>query len=182
MRKQTPRLGGKTMTSAERRRTGNEQQTTHPTVPRQETPRGETVRQESRAVAPSESERPVSGWLTFAGSVLVLVGAFNVIAGLTALFRADYFQVTSSELLVFNFGAWAWIWLALGVVQLAAGAGAMMGQSWARTTGIALATMCAIGHLAFLAAFPLWSVLVIAMSVLTIYALVVPSPNARAML
>ena len=36
--------------------------------------------------------------------------------------------------------------------------------------------------LAFLAAFPLWSVLVIAMSVLTIYALVVPSPNARAML
>ncbi|WP_037331420.1 DUF7144 family membrane protein [Saccharopolyspora rectivirgula] len=140
------------------------------------------MRQESRAVAPSESERPVSGWLTFAGSVLVLVGAFNVIAGLTALFRADYFQVTSSELLVFNFGAWAWIWLALGVVQLAAGAGAMMGQSWARTTGIALATLCAIGHLAFLAAFPLWSVLVIAMSVLTIYALVVPSPNARAML
>src|SRR5690606_12416167 len=145
MRKQTPRLGGKTMTSAERRRTGNEQQTTHPTVPRQETPRGETVRQESRAVAPSESERPVSGWLTFAGSVLGLVGAFKLNAGLTALGRAGYFLGTPSELLVIYFGAWACIWLALGVVQVAAGAGAMMGQSSARTTGIALATGCAIG-------------------------------------
>jgi vacuolar-type H+-ATPase subunit I/STV1 len=112
-----------------------------------------------------------TGWSSFAGIVAVVVGVFNVIDGLVALFRNDYYLVTSQDILVFNFTAWGWIWLIIGLVQIVIGAGIIAGNEWARTAGIAMAVLAAIGQLAFLRAFPVWSVLVIAMCVLVVYAL-----------
>ena len=132
------------------------------------------------AVARAGSTAGRSRWLAFGGWMLVLVGAFNLITGLTALFRPDYYLVTGGDLLVLGFGAWAWIWLAFGVLQVAAGAGCLGGQSWARITGIGLAGLSAIGHLAFLAAFPLSELAAIALAVLVMYALVVPDDDAVA--
>jgi hypothetical protein len=113
----------------------------------------------------------ITGWLSFAGIVAIVVGIFNVIDGLVALFRNDYYLVTSQDILVFNFTAWGWIWLLLGLVQIVVGAGIIAGHSWARMAGVAMAVLAAIGQLAFLRAFPVWSVLVIAMCVLVVYAL-----------
>jgi hypothetical protein len=112
-----------------------------------------------------------TGWSSFAGIVAVVVGVFNVIDGLVALFRSDYYLVTSQDILVFDFTAWGWIWLIVGLVQVVIGAGIVAGHMWARTAGIALAVVAAIGQLAFLRAFPVWSVLVIALCVLVVYAL-----------
>jgi vacuolar-type H+-ATPase subunit I/STV1 len=112
-----------------------------------------------------------TGWLSFAGIVAIVVGVFNVIDGLVALFRNDYYLVTSQDILVFNFTAWGWIWLLLGLVQIVVGAGIIAGHSWARMAGVAMAVLAAIGQLAFLRAFPVWSVLVIAMCVLVVYGL-----------
>lgn len=132
------------------------------------------------AVARAESTAGRSRWLAFGGWMLVLAGAFNVIAGLTALFRPDYYVVAGGDLLVFGFGAWGWIWLAFGVLQVVAGAGCLGGQQWARITGIGLAGLSAIGHLAFLAAFPLSELAAIALAVLVMYSLVVPDDDAVA--
>jgi vacuolar-type H+-ATPase subunit I/STV1 len=112
-----------------------------------------------------------AGWMSFAGIVAFVVGVFNVIDGLVALFRNDYYLVTSQDILVFDFTAWGWIWLVLGAAQIAIGAGLLAGHAWARTTGVVMAVLVAIGQLAFLRAFPVWSVLVIAMCVLIVYAL-----------
>jgi hypothetical protein len=112
-----------------------------------------------------------AGWLSFAGIVAFVVGVFNVIDGLVALFRNDYYLVTSQDILVFDFTAWGWIWLVLGTTQIVIGAGLLAGQPWARTAGVVMAVLVAIGQLAFLRAFPVWSVLVIAMCVLLVYAL-----------
>ena len=121
---------------------------------------------------------PTSGWLTFAGIVIVLIGCSNVISGLTALFRDDYYTVSEGRLLVFNFTAWGWIWLALGVLQIVVGAGAVRGSEAARVTGTVLALVVAVCQLAFLIAFPLWSLVVIGLCVLVIYALVSPPHGA----
>ncbi|MER7014749.1 hypothetical protein ABT324_25255 [Saccharopolyspora sp. NPDC000359] len=157
------------------------------TGPGSEQQRAETQQAEQQAQAPEQSKQwamtsapegtSMSGWLAFAGSLILLVGIFNVIDGLAALFRTDYFIVGEGQLLVFNFTAWGVIWLVLGVLQVATGVGCLYEMTWARTTGIVLAALCAIGHLAFLAAFPLWSLLVIALSVLVIYGLVVPGKH-----
>lgn len=131
------------------------------------------------AMAPAA--RPMarmSGWLAFGGWMLLLAGVFNVLAGFTALLRPDYYVVAAGELLVFDFGAWGWIWLVFGGLQVVAGVGCLSGQMWARIAGIGLAGLAAIGHLAFLAAFPLWELVAIGLSVLVIYALVVPAKGA----
>ncbi|WP_067460258.1 DUF7144 family membrane protein [Actinomadura macra] len=121
-----------------------------------------------------------SGWLTFAGTLALVVGAFNVIDGLVALFNDDYYLVGANQILVFDFDTWGWIWLGVGIVQIAVGAGILAGQMWARVVGVILAVAAAIGHLAFLQAFPMWSVLTIALCVLLIYALTAPPAGSRA--
>jgi hypothetical protein len=112
-----------------------------------------------------------AGWLTFAGIMAFVVGVFNVIDGLVAMYRNDYYLVTSQDILVFSFAAWGWIWLLLGLSQIVIGAGLLTGRPWARTAGVVMAVLVAIGQLAFLRAFPVWSVLVIAMCVVLVYAL-----------
>lgn|SRR5690349_2916017 len=120
-----------------------------------------------------------SGWLGFAGLMLIIIGCFNVIDGIVAIWQKNYFIVTSNDILVWNFTAWGWIFLALGALQLAVGFGVLAGMTWARVTGVGLAALAAIGHLMFVAAYPVWSVIVIALSILVIYALVVPPSDAR---
>jgi hypothetical protein len=120
-----------------------------------------------------------TGWLSFAGILAIVVGVFNVMDGLVALFRNDYYLVTSQDILVFDFPTWGWIWLLLGFAQIAIGAGIFAGRRWARTAGVVMAVVAAIGQLAFLRAFPVWSVIVIAMCVLVVYALTA-HPRAEA--
>ncbi|WP_184727747.1 DUF7144 family membrane protein [Saccharopolyspora phatthalungensis] len=131
-------------------------------------------------MAAAQPTAAMSGWLAFAGSLIMLVGIFNIISGITSLLRPDLYLIAAGQLLVFNFGIWGWFWIALGIVQVAAGVGCLYGQMWARMTGIALAALSAIAHIAFLTTFPVWSVLVIALSVLVIYGLVVPAKGAAA--
>jgi vacuolar-type H+-ATPase subunit I/STV1 len=124
-----------------------------------------------------------TGWLSFAGVVAFVVGIFNMIDGLVALFRNDYYLVTAQDILVFNFTTWGWIWLILGLFQIAVGAGIIAGQLWARAAGVVMAVLAAVGHLAFLRAFPVWSVIVIALCVILVYALTAhprPRPSADA--
>lgn len=113
----------------------------------------------------------IRGLQAFAGVVAVVVGIFNVIDGLVALLRSDYYLVTSQDLLIFNFTAWGWIWLILGLVQIAIGWGIFADRTWARAAGVVMASLVAIGHLVFLRAYPAWSVILIAMCVLMVYGL-----------
>lgn len=121
-----------------------------------------------------------SGWLTFAGILAIVVGLFNLIDGLVALLRADYYLGTDRDILILNFTAWGWIWLILGAVQMIIGAGIIAGRMWARTAGVVLAVLAALGQLVFLRAFPVWSVLVIALCVILVYALTTPPRGSRA--
>ena len=112
------------------------------------------------------------GWVVFAGVVMITLGAFHVIDGLVALFEKGYYQVNSSHLVVHvNYSAWGGAHLALGVLFILVGFGVLVGQTWARVVGIALAVISAVVNLAFLAAYPVWGVILIALDVVVIYAL-----------
>ncbi|TQL60023.1 hypothetical protein FB474_1398 [Oryzihumus leptocrescens] len=123
------------------------------------------------------SEHPQTawvGWAYFAGIMMMMVGAFQVIEALTALFNQNYLLVSSKGLLVHvNIAAWGWVHLIIGVVLIAAGFAVLAGKMWARIIGMALAGLSAIVNLAYIAAYPLWSITIIALDVLVIYALAV---------
>jgi hypothetical protein len=114
----------------------------------------------------------VSGWRTFSGVMFYVVGAFNVIGGLGALFRDEVF-VAGNEVLVADVTAWGWVLLIVGLVQLAVGVGIFRGRGWGRVLGVILASLSAVLHIAFLVAFPAFSLITIALAVVVIYGLIV---------
>ncbi|HEX2300268.1 MAG TPA: hypothetical protein VHH34_17445 [Pseudonocardiaceae bacterium] len=112
------------------------------------------------------------GWVLFAGSMMIILGTFQVLAGLAALFNDGYYIVTSNDLLIsVDYTAWGWVHLVIGVLILAASFGILAGQAWARLVGIVFAGLSAIINLGFLAAFPVWSVVMIALDIIVIYGL-----------
>lgn len=135
-----------------------------------------------RADVPPPEPTGWVGWIAFASMMMIMLGSFQVIIGLTALFQSGYFLVGEENLLVsVDFTAWGWTHVALGVVALAAAFGLLAGQLWARIVGIALAMLSALVNLAFIAAYPLWSIMVIALDVVVIYAIAAHGEEAKAL-
>lgn len=119
------------------------------------------------------------GWILFAGIIMILAGVFQAIAGLVAILNEGYYLVPAENLVVaVNYTGWGVVHLIVGILLVLVGFGVMTGQLWARITGIILAGLSAIVHLGFIAAFPVWSAIVIALDIVIIYALAVHGREA----
>jgi hypothetical protein len=120
------------------------------------------------------------GWIAFAGVIMVMAGIFQATAGLVALVNDDVYVVASDRLaLTLDYTQWGWVHLILGSVVATAGLAIFSGRVWARAVGVLLAALSALAHLLFISAFPFWSLIVIAMDVLVIYALCVHGGELR---
>ena len=136
---------------------------------------------ESSRMGPGRSPASMStdasgwaGWILFAAVIMLLVGAFHVIQGLVALFKDDYYVVGSSGLVLdVSYTAWGWIHIVGGAIVVAAGVALFAGKMWARVLGVAMACVSAIVNIGFLAAYPVWSAMVIFMDIAIIMALTV---------
>jgi|1186.fasta_scaffold1181153_2 hypothetical protein len=131
--------------------------------------------QAEAGVRPSPpGERP-TGWaglLVFAGVMLALLGLLQLMAGLTALFREDFYAVGSSGLLIHvSYDVWGWGLLALGAVSIFAASLLLRGNMFGRVLAAIIAVVSAVFHLAFLSAYPWWSVVAIAFNVFVLYAI-----------
>jgi hypothetical protein len=113
------------------------------------------------------------GWVMFAGTMAIIVGVFTVMQGLAALFNDEYFVVGQGELLLLDFTTWGWIHLVVGLILVLIGIGMLRGSPWGLVAGVVIAGAGAILQLGFLAAYPVWSILIIALHVVIIYALIV---------
>jgi hypothetical protein len=115
-----------------------------------------------------------AGWVFFAGIMMIMLGAFQIIEGIVALFNRSYYLVGSTGLVVsVDYAAWGWTHLLIGILVLAVGFGVLSGRTWARVVGIVLAGVSAVVNLAFIAAYPLWATIIITVDVIVIYALAV---------
>ena len=113
--------------------------------------------------------------MAFVSAMLTLVGLFNIIYGLAAIANDDVLTSgsESARALIGNLESWGVVILVLGVVQVAAGAAVLTWSQWARWFGIVVAALAAIGQVPVLAAFPVWSLIIIGLCVLVIYGLAV---------
>jgi hypothetical protein len=119
-----------------------------------------------------------AGWIRFAGVMMIMIGFFNVIDGLVALFKNNFYVVGPNGLLVLNLTGWGWVHLIVGVLAVLAGLALFTNAAWARVVAVILAAFNAIAQLAFLNAFPVWATIVIALDVVVIWALVVHGKEA----
>jgi hypothetical protein len=112
-----------------------------------------------------------TGWAVFAGTVLAIVGAFNIIYGLAAIFRDEVITTTGQHVIVWDVTRYGWILFIFGIFQLLAGMALFAGASWARWTAVVLAGLNAVGNVPFLTVQPLWTALIIALDIIVIYQL-----------
>jgi hypothetical protein len=114
------------------------------------------------------------GWITFTGTMMMIIGSLHVVQGLVAVFNDKYYLVTKNGLIVhLDYTAWGWTHIIAGLIVIGAGLGLFAGQMWARIVGVLLAGISILLNFAFIASYPFWSAIVIAMDVFVIMALTV---------
>jgi hypothetical protein len=113
-----------------------------------------------------------TGWALFAGILLGLNGFFGVMYGLAAILNDEVVTVGGKGVTIWDFTAWGWITLAIGVAMALTGAGLLLGVGVARWLGVGFAFLHALAQFGTISAFPLWSVLVVAIDVIIIYQLI----------
>jgi hypothetical protein len=115
--------------------------------------------------------RPVkrSGMLTFAGVVLVIAGAINLLDGVVALVKDEHFR--ADELLFGDLSAWGFWWLFVGLLMLWAGFQVINRKEAGLGLGIGIAGLNLFTQLMFFSAYPGWAVTIMVLDLVVIWAL-----------
>ena len=122
------------------------------------------------------------GWILFVSIITLAAGLINILQGLVALLDDDFYVTDATGLAVeASYPAWGIALLVLGVALVAGAYGVLTGYGWGRTVGVLAAAVNALVNLGFAAAYPQWTVLVVAFDVIVIYALVVHGGAAKAL-
>lgn len=116
-----------------------------------------------------------SGWISFAGLMIIIIGGLDFFEGLIAVIRDQYYVVTPQQIVVFDLTTWGWIMMIWGVILLFAGFGLLSGATWARWFSIVVLSLNIIAQLGFVgsAQYPLWALTVLTLTIVVLYALIV---------
>ena len=121
-----------------------------------------------------------AAWVVFTAVLLFIVGVVQMTLGILALTRPELFAIDEARLLVAtSWNAWGWTHLIIGSAQIVVGQGLLAGQSWGRVFGVVLAFLSSLSNLAFVAAFPVYALLIIAFNMVTIYAITAHGTEVR---
>lgn len=120
-------------------------------------------------------ERDPGGFATgiayFAGTILVTAGILQLLNGIAAISKGDFFVRAPNYVYDIDISTWGWIHLIIGVVLIVVGVGVFLGQTWAMATALVLAVLSLIANFMFIPYYPLWSLLIIVLDILVIWAL-----------
>ena len=112
-----------------------------------------------------------TGWAGFAGTMILVVGTFNLIWGFVALVEDTYFA--SDELLMWSLNSWGAVHIVIGCLQLLTALLIFSGSGAGAVLGIMFSFFSAIGALLSIGAYPIWSIVILVIDGLVIYALTV---------
>jgi hypothetical protein len=116
-----------------------------------------------------------TGWIAFAGWMMLIIAMLDFFEGLIAIIRSEYYVLGPNQIIVFDTTTWGWITLLWSIVIGLAGLGLLAGSSWARWLAIVVASVNFITQLGFFgsAQYPLWALTVQALTLVVLYALIV---------
>jgi hypothetical protein len=111
------------------------------------------------------------GWVTFAGTLLLILGILNVIEGLAAVGDAHFFA-RNANYITGSLHTWGWVAVCIGVLDLSVGLGVFVKNQFARWTGVAVLCANVIAQLLMIPAYPFWSLSIVTLDILAIYGLI----------
>ncbi|MEU1319457.1 DUF7144 family membrane protein [Streptomyces tibetensis] len=112
-----------------------------------------------------------AGLMIFAAIMLMITGILAIMRGISAIAEDQVFVSTPNYVFSFDLTGWGWIHLALGVVAVLVSVGLFQASTWARVLGVGIAGLVLIANFLSLPAYPVWSVVMIALTGFIIWAL-----------
>ena len=86
------------------------------------------ARASARSSSTDSSYVEGSGWVLFAGIMLMLVGVLNAIYGIAAIDSSNFF-VANTQYILSDLNTWGWVLLGLGVLQAVVALAVLAGKS-----------------------------------------------------
>ena len=113
------------------------------------------------------------GWVFFAGLLMMIAGMLHGLSGLVALFDDQTYIAHGGRLLVLDYTQWGWVHLIWGALLFFGGLAVLNGETWGRVVAVFAGTLSIMAAMVFLPTYPLWSLLLITIDILFLYALIV---------
>jgi hypothetical protein len=116
-----------------------------------------------------------TGWIGFAGCLMVIIGGIDFFQGLIAIIRGEYYAVTPNQIIVFDTTTWGWITLLWGIIVGLAGFALLARATWARIFAIVVGALTFFEQLGFVGSsqYPLWALTVLFLTAMVLWALTV---------
>jgi hypothetical protein len=111
------------------------------------------------------------GVTVFASVVLVLMGIFHIIEGVAAIVDGTLYGAPENYSLDIGVKTWGWLQLTAGIVVLFSGFFLMSGDRYARGVAYVVVLLSALGNFVSIPYYPVWSVVLIGLDVVVLWAL-----------
>ncbi len=114
-----------------------------------------------------------TGWISFAAVMMMLSGTLSGIFGFLAVINNNWTLWNNNGAPYGSPYAWGWWSMVVGLVVFAIGAALLRGSMFARVVAVFVAAGSLISHFVSLNVAPLWSITVITIDLLVIWAVMV---------
>ena len=112
-----------------------------------------------------------AGWIAFAATMLLIISGIHIFQGIVALIDDEHVVATPNNFILVDITGWGWTVLLWGLVMFAVGLGLIAGMTWARVAAIIVVGLNAVAQVAWIGAYPVWSLLMIALDTVVLFAL-----------
>jgi hypothetical protein len=130
-----------------------------------------TERDEHMSESSYDQSTGWTGWIGFAGVMMIIGGCLNLFYGVIAAVNDEWVVFTNRGNVYLDVSQWGWAHIILGSVVLLSGIGVFSGNILARTVAVIVASVSLLVNFFFIPVYPLWALTVITIDVLVIWAL-----------
>lgn len=117
------------------------------------------------------------GITMLAATALLISGTLSILRGIAGINEDEVFLIPGDYVYQLDVSSWGWIHMVLGVLAVVVALGMMVTATWARIVAYGLAGLSIIANFLSLPYYPWWSVIVIAVDILVIWAIATWTPH-----
>jgi hypothetical protein len=130
-----------------------------------------TERDEQMSESSYEQPTGWTGWIAFAGVMMIICGSLNLFYGIIAAVNDEWVVFTNRADVYLDVSEWGWVHIIMGSIVLLSGIGLFSGNILARIVGVIVASISLLVNFFFIPVYPLWALTVITIDALVIWAL-----------
>ena len=131
------------------------------------------------STSPYDQRTGWTGWVVFAGVMMIIGGSLNLFYGIVAAVNDDGSGGPTATTWYLDMSEWGWVHIIVGAIVLLAGIGVFSGNILARTVAVIVASISLMANFFYIPVYPLWAITVIVVDMLMIWALTVHGREMR---